>query len=73
MSKEDKETLTSGESKGVNRLMAAVNLSFSFRTHQSCVGIIMFGQAFGDHTMVPQVNDQWIPKAYEHLDNESKE
>ena len=27
--------LTSGESKGVNRLMAAVNLSFSFRTHQS--------------------------------------
>ena len=33
----------------------------------------MFGQAFGDHTMVPQVNDQWIPKAYEHLDNESKE
>ena len=27
--------ITSGESKGVNRLMAAVNLSFSFRTHQS--------------------------------------
>ena len=30
-----KEMETSGESKGMNRLMAAVNLSFSFRTHQS--------------------------------------
>ena len=27
-----KEMETSGESKGMNRLMAAVNLSFSFRT-----------------------------------------